>query len=351
MTKDTHQVLSTTFLLLAIVLFGPFYFFHGGYSSAYLKHARSQYSCYGVALNGPSKELLLTNRSHVEEWSDDRHNYLKRNNMVHAVRKDLNITSRPSYYGNYSVRIVYFVNCKINPNYASWINGQMAYLPLQDGESKFRISELYIVASALNCSDELNLQSAVNALSVRLAASVRIVLECHSDPHETFEYHGIQKAWQLGQLFPDQNDIVFYFHSKGLTHTTHYLTPGFTKPLLEGIGRVEEAFNLFPTIDKMGFQSGGIGWIWYNFWYARGSYLKKVERPLLTTRRHYYEDWLSRAYGPFGPLAQSPEASETPLSSYPNSLIGCYALGYENLTEYPNVGVILDPITGDSIPF
>ena len=39
---------------------------------------------------------------------------------------------------------------------------------------------------------------------------------------------------------------------------------------------------------------GGNGWIWYNFWYARGSYIKYVERPIKTYRRHYYEDWLGR---------------------------------------------------------
>ena len=45
-------------------------------------------------------------------------------------------------------------------------------------------------------------------------------LECHDLPQETFEYHGILKAWQLGQRYPTSTDIVLYFHSKGLTRET-----------------------------------------------------------------------------------------------------------------------------------
>ena len=36
------------------------------------------------------------------------------------------------------------------------------------------------------------------------------------------------------------------------------------------------------------------GWIWFNFWWARASYLKKLVEPVRSTRRHYYEDWLGR---------------------------------------------------------
>jgi len=297
-------------------------------------------------VQGPSTQEMTP----VKIWMDHQHEYIERNQIVHALRKDLHIPIQLYNYGNYTVRVVYFVNCKVNPNYDSWIRGQMDYLPLPYRHPNFGITELYLIASSHNCKAEERLQSAFTGLSARLSWAMHLSLECHTEAEETYEHHGIEKAWELGQLFSNLTDIVIYFHSKGLTHTSAYLTPGYTKPLLENMDRVEEAFNLFPTIDKIGIQSGGVGWIWYNFWYVRGSYLNRVERPLRTKRRHYYEDWLSRVDGPF-PRPQSPNASELPLISYPNTLISCYALGYDNFTEYPHIGVILDTSDWKDKPF
>jgi len=327
--------LSRRFRWIVICCCGPVVFFNLVQTRGHL---------YSIAW-----EPLAKKEAPVKIWVDDQHEYIERNRIIHALRKDLHVPRRLSYFGNYAVRVVYFVNCKVNPNYDGWIRGQMDYLPLPNRHPNFGIVELYLIASSHNCDEEERLKSAFIGLSARLSWAMNVTLECHTDLEETYEYHGIDKAWELGQLFPKRTDIVFYFHSKGVTHASFYLTPGFAKPLLESVDRVEEAFNLFPTIDKVGHESGGIGWIWYNFWYARGSYLNRVERPLQIKRRHYYEDWLGRVDGPL-PIPQSPNAPELPLSSYPNTLINCYALRHHNLT-YPNVGVFLDPDTSETKPF
>jgi hypothetical protein len=228
----------------------------------------------------------------------------------------------------------------------------MDFLPPPYKHPNFGIFELYIIASSQNCTTEGRLHSAVNGLSYRLYGTTHVALECHTDSEETHEYHGIEKVWELGQSFDNTTDIVFYFHSKGITHSPFYFTPGFEKPMLEEINRVEEAFNLFPTIDKVGYEFGGLGWIWYNVFYARGSYLKRVERPLRTNRRHYYEDWLGRVVVVNGslPLPQDPNASELPFNFYPTTLINCYATGYANLEQYPNVGYMFNP-PDSRVPF
>jgi len=119
-------------------------------------------------------------------------------------------------------------------------------------------------------------------------------IECNYE--NWFEYPGILKVWELGQVHKSKNDIILYFHSKGMTHNSDYQNnrTDTYNVILKDIHKVEEIFSVFPSIDKIGLSSGGMGWIWYNFWYARGSYINSVEKPIKTQRRHYYEDWLGR---------------------------------------------------------
>ena len=58
--------------------------------------------------------------------------------------------------------------------------------------------------------------------------------------------------------------------------------------------RVTDIFATHPEIDKVGSTASPAGWIWWNYWWARASYLVQVEKPIKTERRHYYEDWLCR---------------------------------------------------------
>ena len=48
------------------------------------------------------------------------------------------------------------------------------------------------------------------------------------------------------------------------------------------------------SINKLGILSGGNGWLWFNFWIAKSSYLSKIEKPRMTKRAFYYEDWIAR---------------------------------------------------------
>jgi hypothetical protein len=91
--------------------------------------------------------------------------------------------------------------------------------------------------------------------------------------------------------------------------------------------------------------------VWYNFWYARGSYLNTVEQPIITERRHYYEDWLARSGLP--PQEDAPYALERDLGLYPRTASppdSCYALmGGEKLerTQAPNIGYFLNIAVGE----
>jgi len=85
-----------------------------------------------------------------------------------------------------------------------------------------------------------------------------------------------------------------YFHSKGIIRIN--ITPTRCRSTHEQfifnkvITRWKKflyLFNQFETIDKIGVGGGGIGWIWFNYWWTTGGYLKKCEQPVLTADRYY----------------------------------------------------------------
>lgn len=117
-----------------------------------------------------------------------------------------------------------------------------------------------------------------------------------------YEYPGILCAWNVAQRIPvskRNTSVVLYFHSKGMsngrkdrikTEENKMLTNYVLHPWREIVAR----FQSEPGLNKAGYAAAKHGWIWYNFWWARASYLAICPEPILTDRRHYYEDWLGR---------------------------------------------------------
>ena len=110
-----------------------------------------------------------------------------------------------------------------------------------------------------------------------------------------YEYAGINQVWQLGQK--SLEGVVLYFHAKGVTHG-----PRAPQRLFDVVvrdwQRVLGIFQCFGHIDVVGHSIGSGGWAWFNFWWARLSYIRTVSRPVRVPpggRRHYYEDWLGRS--------------------------------------------------------
>ena len=55
-----------------------------------------------------------------------------------------------------------------------------------------------------------------------------------------------------------------------------------------------ELITRFNSFYKLGTLSGGNGWLWFNFWIAKASYISRLEKPLKRNRACYYEDLLGR---------------------------------------------------------
>lgn len=82
--------------------------------------------------------------------------------------------------------------------------------------------------------------------------------------------------------------------------------------------------------------------------------MNTVEQPIVTTRRHYYEDWLARSGLP--PQEGAPYAPERNLVLYPHiqspDAYCCYALmggRSQKKTHVPNIGFYFDVEVGKRV--
>ena len=228
----------------------------------------------------------------------------------------------------YNLYIVYYVNCSINSNYYDFIINQINLV-------KHYNATIYIVATIEKTKEDEFKQHIYELFP-------NVHVECYYE--NEFEYRGILKVWELGQLYNNTNDIILYFHSKGVTHSSSYEShkDDDYNIVLKDIDIIKEIFTIFPKIDKVGFLAGGIGWLWCNFWYARGSYIHTVERPIKTIRRHYYEDWLARTVEDNDTLCDFERCNRT---YYKNTLHSCYALSCDRNKNIRNIGTYFDPST------
>jgi hypothetical protein len=215
--------------------------------------------------------------SSLQFWNDGNLAYVRSDKYLHrypsqidesrAVKvspfiHDYNDPNNDHYADGITIRVVYFVNTKINPNYDEWIYHQFGVFGRHPA-----VKEIHIVADTMSCSRrEDKLSRAYQWLQRARGNETHIYLTCHDDAVELYEYHGIHKLWEIGQQYNEHTDVAIYFHSKGLTHGStwdeytkddeHGIHSIFTETIFSqpAMDRIIEAFQLFPTIDKAGME-------------------------------------------------------------------------------------------------
>jgi hypothetical protein len=227
----------------------------------------------------------------------------------------------------YNVYVVYFINCLMNSNYLDWLYNQ---IPLVNYGCP-----IYIVATI-----EKKQEKWLRQITALLFPNLNIHIECNfKNEHE---YSGILKVWELAQKHNKRNDIILYFHSKGVTrHPTYSMNRNDAyNIILKDLNKIKEIFTIFPKIDKIGYSSSIKGFIWYNFWFVRGSYAYMVEKPIKTENRYYYEEWL-------GKKVQAKDKQnhiERPFSYYTYTADSCYGFNANGKTIL-NIGSWFDNTT------
>jgi hypothetical protein len=281
------------------------------------------------------------------------------------THKRLRIQSKSKYaleQYHRNITLVYFVNTLVSPAYSTLMHHQLDDISKSGFLSSPRnrlvvvslgeLEESHTVVSVIRQSFP-----EVTSISADNRDGLFRIQHVHYDEN-TFEFRGIQQAWIAGMTSKNPLDIVVYIHCKGVSHVDPL------KP--ERLPRVEKltheiacmwARNLdilcsIPSLDRLAFTIGGWGWGWYNFWAATAGYLQSVEMPLLTDRRHYYEDWLARSVNclyPGSTLRPQHEirAHVEGIGTYHQNFDCCVSVGLPEGCPFVSIGDIIDPTLSD----
>lgn len=154
-------------------------------------------------------------------------------------------------------------------------------------------------------------------------------VQFHIQHENCHEYPGIKLSHNLALQDPSRFHYILYFHSKSMTRfrgKRESIEKSLHSTVIVPWKEVLDIFKTRPTIDKIGSTYSSFGWVWWNYWWVRASYLVSVESPLKTLRRHYYEDWLARCL--YDPNIQNPSETEKNLNNpiYNISNKNCWSL-------------------------
>jgi hypothetical protein len=175
------------------------------------------------------------------------------------------------------MKIVYYIYINPQKDWKSIISGQIEDLKTVN---LIPFAELYCVI----CTENKELFDECVTLIPETAI-------CEHSTKNQYEYPGLKKLHDLGAIYP--TEIFLYMHSKGMVfHSQQGRNDLEMKILRNTINNwkyLNDIFNNYPEIDKAGIYPDHSGIVWYNFFWIRGSFLKSIPPPIITTDRYYYE--------------------------------------------------------------
>ena len=114
-----------------------------------------------------------------------------------------------------------------------------------------------------------------------------------------FEYPGIRTVYEMALNQTDDNDaIILYFHSKGMTsgisnERAHYTRRLMFKHTIENYKQYIEEFSKNNDLDAGAPMPHTSGFSYFNFFWARAKYIKEYcTEPEVDECRYIWETWL-----------------------------------------------------------
>ncbi|WP_114939571.1 hypothetical protein [Mucilaginibacter endophyticus] len=182
-----------------------------------------------------------------------------------------------------TIKIIYYFFTSPHSNWRAILAGQLFQLK---GYGILSEAELYI-----HVTDTNNYTTEIKEIIGKITPSAIVSVSTINQ----FEYPAFKLMHDLAKQ--DPKSTFLYFHSKGMTHNLHSRS---LEEILLFTKTFENWRKNIQLLNKEDKQKAGLfpseeGWIWFNFWYAKGAYLAKCEEPEITDYRYYYEAWLGRA--------------------------------------------------------
>lgn len=195
------------------------------------------------------------------------------------------------------IKIVYYVYVSRDSNWRGIISGQLLQLKsygiLDEADLHVHITDTK--------DDTLPVVELIKALTVDAIIT--------TSKENNFEFPAIKLVYDLAHQNP--YSFILYLHSKGMSYNVHSRKNEeitLLKLTFENWRKKLQIFNdkrinkigLMPAIgDNSDSEKQGTrgGWIWFNFWYARASYIINCDEPFITEDRYYFEHWLGLQNG------------------------------------------------------
>lgn len=251
---------------------------------------------------------LLVDSSFLRESSDSTQGISRTLSTIE--RTDTEPLDAVCYYGKsgkcWQVYIVYsaFINTK-RSNWLELIQQQLTnlsdvQLAKKATQIHVAISVEFIAKSSRESKDstESNVQQCVNTVKTIIPnALITLTLK------NLYEYPAILKVWELGQAIPNlevDRSVVLYFHSKGMNNgKLSVVRDPVELELFDTVVRpwrnIIEIFSNNTQINKVVHKKAKAGFGWYNFWWARAAYIRRLAPPTpphSPKDRYQYEEWL-----------------------------------------------------------
>ena len=229
------------------------------------------------------KEYIL---KYYNTGSDQAHITTKEDAIYHQMNNNVDqVINTPMYQAR--INIVYYIYINPDKNWQNILKGQLFDLEQTKILEK---NKLFVV---ICCNDSNNINDAISIIQNILNQYIHNV-SISVEEKNNYEYPGIKKVYDLA--CQDKDAIYIYFHSKGMVYHNSNdrldIEIKLTRNTLCNWENVLYVFETQKNINKAGLFPGHGGFIWFNFWWARGSYIASQPEPIVSESRYYYEDWL-----------------------------------------------------------
>ena len=238
---------------------------------------------------------------------------IKNNNMYYYIDKynykhtslnniKINLTEK----NDIIYKLVYCINTTMNKKWYEWL---LNFIELVK-KYKYNYNDIYIVA-VINESDEKLIIKIINDNLKNANLELHKSKNMSMKDLECSEYLGIKWVWELAREYRYKNCYIMFSHSKGISRCDSFKefinTPNFISIFADNNyfydnifnkNLITNIFNLFNNINNIGYHSSSKGFIWWNIWWSRSSYLCTLlepKNPSQVSSRYYYEEWLSNS--------------------------------------------------------
>jgi len=245
---------------------------------------------------------VYENRKYCElPFSFDWEEYIEKNpNVFNTIEKNTKQYAIQHFLENYNdisnkpIFIVYFAFLNNEKNWRKMIKGQ-----IED------VCKTGIFGSSLFHPILYGNPADIKECKELLEQIIGRSIEVTEVYENLYEFPAIIKIQELSLKNPDK--IFIYFHSKGMVFNNPdgrertQLEYKLTNNTFVDWETTLRVFNKFPKIQKAALFLSKSGFGWYNFWWARGSYLNscipiKIPEYLEEKDRYTCESWLGE-YG------------------------------------------------------